>query len=250
VAAPATPLGVAPAARRSRRRWLRRLLTLRLLGGLLVMLLAFAGYLGLVLVSTPHADSVIVLTRELEAGARLSQADLAGAAVQLPDAQAQLAIPSAEADQLVGRRLLHAVVRDEVLIRPALAAADEPELEPGYQAVTLPVRPDTAASGALRRDDLVRVVLTTNKGPAAQSRTILPSARVLVIGRGDRASSSGSLASPGSQPPTGRVAQPITTVTLGVPAAVVETITAAKYAGEVDLVPIGVEPARVAGAAY
>ena len=250
VAPPASPLGVAPAARPSRWRWLRHLLTLRLLVGVAVMLVAFVGYLGLVLVTAPHADSVIVLTRDLEAGARLSRGDLASAAVQLPDAQARLAVLSTDADQLGGRTLARPVARDEVLVWPALAAASEPELEPGYQAVTLPVRPDTAASGALRQDDLVRVVLTTNKGPAAQSRTVVPSARVVVIGRGDRGTSSaGGLSGAASAAPAGRVAQPITSVTLSVPADVVETLTAAKYAGEVDLVPIGLPPARPTGAA-
>ena len=245
---PPVPLGVAPAARPSRWRWLHGWLTLRLIGGLAVMLVAFCGYLVLMLLTTPRAGSVVVLTRDLPAGARLSQSDLASAAVQLPDAQAALAIASADADQLVGRTLVAPVVRDEVLIWPAVAAADAPELEPGYQAVTLPVRPDTAASGALQLDDRVRVVLTTNKGPAAQSRTILPSARVLVIGRGTTGGASG-LGSTASAAAPGRVAQPIASVTLSVPADVVESLTAAKYAGEVDLVRIGAASALVGSAA-
>lgn len=244
---PLAPLGVAPAARPSRWRWLRGWLTLRLLGGLAVMLVAFFGYLVLMLLTTPRAASVVVLTRDLPAGARLAQSDLASAGVQLPDAQAALAVASVDADGLVGRTLVAPVVRDEVLIWPALAAADAPELEPGYQAVTLPARADTAAGGALQLDDRVRVVLTTNKGPGAQSRTILPSARVLVIGRGTP-SGTGGLGSPTSAAAAGRVAQPIASVTLSVPAEDVESLTAAKYAGEVDLVPIGVTSTPVSGA--
>jgi Flp pilus assembly protein CpaB len=247
-AEPLVPLGVAPAARPSRWRWLRGWLTLRLIGGLAVMLVAFCGYLLLLLLTTPRADSVVVLTRDLPAGARLAQSDLASAAVQLPDAQAVLAIASVDADQLIGRTLVAPVVRDEVLIRPALAATDAPELEPGYQAVTLPVRPDTAVSGALQLDDRVRVVVTTNKGPAAQSHTILPSARVLVIGRGTPGGA-GGLGTSASATAPARTAQPIASVTLSVPADVVETLTAAKYAGEVDLVRIGVASTSAGSAA-
>jgi hypothetical protein len=59
-------LGMAPAARPSRRRRLGRLFTARVLGGLLVMALAFGGFLSLLMTSTPQVMSVVVLTRDLE----------------------------------------------------------------------------------------------------------------------------------------------------------------------------------------
>jgi Flp pilus assembly protein CpaB len=126
---------------------------------------------------------------------------------------------------------------------------DQPELEPGTEAVTVAVRPDTAVSGALRPNDWVRVVATTKGAsgrPESQSRTIMPRARVVAIGRGDqRAASGNTLSSSGSQaavPSTSvRLAQPISTVTLGIPGDQVESVTAAKYSGEIDLVWLGPE---------
>ena len=59
-------LGMAPAARPSRRRRLGRLFTARVLGGFLVMALAFGGFLSLLMTSTPQVMSVVVLTRDLD----------------------------------------------------------------------------------------------------------------------------------------------------------------------------------------
>jgi Flp pilus assembly protein CpaB len=170
--------------------------------------------------------------------------------MQLPDAQAQTAVPGDAIDRVVGRRLVGPAFRDQLLVWPELETADQPDLEPGHEAVTLAVRPDTATSGALRKDDLVRVVVTTNKGrPDASSRTVIGSARVLVIGRGDQRAptttknppvslggDSGPSASNSNLTKGPRQAQPISTVTLSVPGDQVEALTAAKWAGEVDLI--------------
>ncbi|TME28832.1 MAG: hypothetical protein E6I75_23130 [Chloroflexi bacterium] len=84
--------------------------------------------------------------------------------------------------------------------------------------------------------------------PESQSRTIMPRARVVAIGRGDQRATSGTtLAGGGAQaavPSTSvRLAQPISTVTLGIPEDQVESVTAAKYSGEIDLVWLGREAA-------
>jgi Flp pilus assembly protein CpaB len=242
-------LGMAPAARPSRRRRLGRLFTARVLGGLLVMALAFGGFLSLLMTSTPQVMSVVVLTRDLDSGAALSSGDLTLAPAQFGDAQSRLVVQAGQLDRVVGRRLLGPAFRDQVLVWPELGPVDQPELEPGTEAVTVAVRPDTAVSGALRPNDWVRVVATA-KGvgsrPESQSRTIMPRARVIAIGRGDQRATSGTaLAGGGAQaavPSTSvRLAQPISTVTLGIPEDQVESVTAAKYSGEIDLVWVGPE---------
>jgi Flp pilus assembly protein CpaB len=256
------PLPTAPAARPSPLRRLRRYFSPRVVGGLVVMAMTFAGYLAWLLLSTPPVGSVLVLTHDVPAGAALGRTDLVAQPMQLPDAQTQVAVPGDAIDRVLGRRLVGPAFRDQVLIWPELEGAGQPELEAGHEAVTLAVRPDTAASGALRKDDLVRVVVTTNKGrPDATSRSVIGSARVLVIGRGDqRAATTTSATGPvslgganganasvatGPGPSTTRQAQPISTVTLSVPSDQIEALTAAKWAGEIDLVllPAAAQPA-------
>ncbi len=242
-------LGLAPSARPSRWRPLRRAITPRVVAGLVVMATSFGGYLGWLLVSTPPSSELVVLARDVDAGAALSRDDLTSIAVQLPDSAGPAAIPAAELDRAVGRRLVGPAFRGQLLVRQQLATTDQAELLPGQEATTVAVRPDTASSGALQRDDLVRVVVTMNKGrPDASSRTVLPSARVLTIGRGDQRPSTGTglpggLAA-GATTGSGtaaapRQAQPISTVTLSVPSEQVEALLAAKWAGEIDLVRLG-----------
>ncbi len=244
------PLPLARAARPSPLRRLRRHFTARVVGGLVVMAMTFVGYLTWLLLSTPSTGTVLVLARDVPAGAALGQADLIAQPMQLPDEQAHAAVPGDALDRVVGRHLVGPAFRDQLLIWPELRDADKPELEPGHEAVTLAVRPDTAASGALRKDDLVRVMVTTSKGrPDASSRTVIDSARVVVIGRGDQRAATTSSSGPvslgvdsavGASSSTGsngtRQAQPISTVTLSVSSDQVEALTAAKWAGEIDLV--------------
>jgi len=224
------------------------------------MAATFAGYLAWLLLSTPSTTDVLVLARDVPAGTTLSRADLVEQPMQLPEPQARSAVPGAAIDRVIGRRLAGPAFRDQVLIWPELDASAPPELEPGHEAVTVAVRPDTAASGALRKDDLVRVVVTTNKGrPDAQSRTAIGSARVLTVGRGDQrapAAGGGAPVSFGSGATSStapiqngpRQAQAISTVTLSVPSEQVEALTSAKWAGEIDLVLLSSAPQPTTGA--
>src|SRR5438105_5042653 len=70
------PLPVANPARPSPLRRLRRHFTPRVLGGLVVMALTFAGYLAWLLLSTPSTSTVLVLSHDVPAGAALGRADL------------------------------------------------------------------------------------------------------------------------------------------------------------------------------
>ena len=182
-------LGMAPAARPSRRRRLGRLFTARVLGGLLVMALAFGGFLSLLMTSTPQVMSVVVLTRDLDTGAALSSGDLTLAPAQFGDSQSRLVVQAGQLDRVVGRRLLGPAFRDQVLVWPELGPVDQPELEPGTEAVTVAVRPDTAVSGDLRPNDWVRVVATQKGLEVDQRARVAPSCRGLELSQSDVATS-------------------------------------------------------------
>jgi hypothetical protein len=97
------PLGLTPeaAARKTQRR-----VTMRLLGGLLLVAVAFLGFLVFVVSATPETRGVVVATRDLPVGTRLGPGDLEVAQVQVNQAQAEAAIPATALDDLAGRELL------------------------------------------------------------------------------------------------------------------------------------------------
>jgi Flp pilus assembly protein CpaB len=214
---------------------------------LLVMAIAFAGFLSLILTTTPQVGTVVVLARDLEAGTMLSRGDLTIVPAQLGEAQSRVAVPASQIEQAIGRRLAAPGFRNQVLLWRQLARADEPALEYGMQAVTVPARPDTAASGVLRAGDWVRVV-ATNKTAAGRadtsSRTVIPRARIVAIGRGDQRAAGTTNTTAGQSglaPLSARMAQAINTVTLAVPGDFVETLTAAKYSNEIDVIWLGAD---------
>src|SRR2546423_1441859 len=69
--------------------------------------------------------------------------------------------------------------------------------------LTVPVRPDTAVGGALRRGDLVTVLATTDKSkPTAQTRAVLNHVVVDQVGQADTLAASGSSATANSAAPS------------------------------------------------
>jgi Flp pilus assembly protein CpaB len=97
------PLGLTPeaAARKTQRR-----VNTRLLAGLVLVAVAFIGFLVFVVSSAPVTRGIVVATRDLPAGTRLSRADLAVAQVQVGQAQAQAAVPASALDGLAGKELV------------------------------------------------------------------------------------------------------------------------------------------------
>ena len=79
------PLGLTPeaAARKTQRR-----VNTRLLAGLVLVAVAFIGFLVFVVSSAPVTRGIVVATRDLPSGTRLSRGDLAVAQVQVGQAQA------------------------------------------------------------------------------------------------------------------------------------------------------------------
>ena len=90
---------------------------------------------------------------DLDTGAALSSGDLTFAPAQFGDAQSRLVVQAGQLDRVVGRPLSGPAFRDPLLVGLELEPVDQPELEPGTEAVTVAVRPDAAVSGALRPND-------------------------------------------------------------------------------------------------
>ena len=236
---PPTPLGsLTPenAARIVRRRSL-----LKVLLGVVVVVGAFAGYLGFVLTTAPQAANVVVVARDLPAGARLAQADLTTARVSLATTQTVDSLPEDALPQLVGRELAVPVFRNQLLTSRQLGAPAQPVLEPDYAAVTLPVRPENAAAGDLRMGDLVAVWTAGKDRTNQQVQLLLPQVVVYEVGAGDNqgTTSGGGVAAPfgsSNTTPVGRGPRPIASVVLAVPTDQVEAVEQAKAQYDVDLV--------------
>ena len=227
-------IGLTPARAREQ---LRRRINIRVLGALLVMAATALLFLGVEVWTAPPTRGVLVAAHDLPAGSRLRQGDLREAQVQLPEAQAQAAIPASELDGLADRQVLTDVFADQVVVWRQVAAADQPALDPGSTTLTLPVTPATAVSGAVEVGDWVRVLATTNKGhPDSTTTTLLAAARVLTVGR-DEAGASGLLGAPGEAPAprSARLARPISTITLAVRPDQLERATNAKWNADLDI---------------
>jgi Flp pilus assembly protein CpaB len=203
---------------------------------------AFGGYLGFVLATAPQAVNVVVVARDLPAGARLGKADLTTARVSLATTRTVASLPDGALAELVGRELAVPVFRDQLLTLRQLGSPTPPVLEPDYQAVTLPVRPDNAAAGDLRMGDEVAVWMASKDRADQQVQLLLPRVVVYEVGAGDAqgtAATGGSVPSPfgpSTVAPVGRGPRPIASVVLAVPRDWVEAVERAKAHADVDVV--------------
>src|ERR671929_315009 len=184
------PLGLTPeaAARKTQRR-----VNTRLLAGLGLVAVAFIGFLVFVVSSAPATRGIVVATRDLPAGTRLSRGDLAVAQVQVGQAQAQAAVPASALDGLAGKELVAPAFAQHPLAQAQINTGGRPALGPGQVKMTIPIRADSAVGGALRRGDEVSVLVTYDKGkPTAQTRTVLDRVVVDDVGRSDTVGSGGA----------------------------------------------------------
>ena len=125
--------------------------------------------------------AVLVATRDRPAGASLSPTDLAVAHVRIDDTLYPAAVPAAEFQDLVGKRLAQPVHAQQLLVRKQLSGG--PALGPGQVAMAIPISPDTAVGGRIQPGDAVQVLVTTNKGkPDARTSTVVASALVWEVG--------------------------------------------------------------------
>ena len=238
------PLGLTPeaAARKTQRR-----VNTRLLAGLVLVVVAFIGFLVFVVSSAPATRGIVVATRDLPAGTRLSRGDLAVAQVQVGQAQTQAAVPASALDGLAGKELVAPAFAQHPLAQAQINTGGRPALGPGQVKMTIPIRADSAVGGALRRGDEVSVLVTYDKGkPTAQTRTVLDRVVVDDVGRSDTIGSSGSAAG-ASRPDPSSPGRPVAWLTLIIPADLASATAQARWGGDLDVILL--PPAAVAGTA-
>ena len=202
----------------------------RALLGIFLTLVALGGSVAYWTASS-DTRGVIVAARDLPIGSILRAADLSVSYAKLDDGVYRAAVPAEALDSLVGRELAEPVHAQQVLARAQVA--DRIGLAPEQVAMTIPARPDTAASGRIRPGDEVQVMVTVGEKnrPDVRSRLVLDRARVFDVGREQVAGG----ASSSSSDPERQVRSPITSLTLAVTSEQARQLAEARRQGELDI---------------
>ncbi|MDQ3702483.1 MAG: RcpC/CpaB family pilus assembly protein [Chloroflexota bacterium] len=184
---------------------------------------------------TGSARPVLIATRELPAGARLTEADLAVTWVRADDAVQRSAYAGDARTSLIGKQLAEPAHAYQVLVRAQVATRSL--LGPDDVAFTVPLSPATAGGARARPGDAVRVYATLNRGKAdTQTREVVSRAIVYDVGFGDGSSSAtAGDAAPVSGTLTRRGSAAPTSLTLVVGAAQATELAHARWNGELDV---------------
>lgn len=155
------------------------------IAGVVVMIAAMAVSAGFWIHSFSDTQAVLVVTRDVPAGAQLTAADLSIAHVRIGDALYQAAVPASDRSSVVGKQLAEPIHAQQLLGRAQLSG--QAPLAPDQLAMTIPVSADTA-TGSIRPGSQVQVIVTTNKGkPDSRAQVVLPRATVYEVSwRDDR----------------------------------------------------------------
>jgi Flp pilus assembly protein CpaB len=202
----------------------------RAIVGIVITLVALAGSVAF-WVSTTDSRPVLVATRDLPAGATLSNADLGIAYVRVDDAVYRAAVPADSLQSLVGRELGEPIHAQQVLARAQIA--NQLALGRDQVAITIPARPDSAVDGRLRPGDSVQILVTVSdkSRDTAHTSQVLERAQVYEVGRDAPLAGSSATTSDTSAP---RGA--ITSVTLAVTADEARQLAEARRTGDLDIV--------------
>jgi Flp pilus assembly protein CpaB len=171
---------------RALRRPLR--LDVRALVGILLMLVAIGGSIA-VWTTEQDTRAVLVVARELPAGATLTPGDLIVSRARLDDAIYQATLPASALNSVVGRQLAEPAHANQLLSRAQLSS--RPTLAADQLVVAIPVTPESSAGGRIRAGDAVQVLSTSTKGDMT-TRVIIPRATVYDAGSEDEQSDRGS----------------------------------------------------------
>ena len=150
-------------------------------GGFLVAAAA-VGTFGAYTAATAGPDQrFIVVTRDVDAGERISPGDVALVAAELPEQQQATVLTDV------------AVATGAVAVGPLsagqlLAGSDVVKLDgvSGRGQLSIPVEPARANNGALRRGELVDIIATATAGGSATTETIASNAVVVRVFAGDQ----------------------------------------------------------------
>lgn len=222
----ATTLSPTRALRQPRR------LDLRAVFGIFLILVATGGSIAFWSASS-DTRTVLVATRELPAGAMLTQGDLAIARVRVDDGIYSAAVPAAEQASVIGKQLAEPVHAQQILARAQISS--RPALGPNQMALTVAVSSETAVGGRVRPGDAVQVLMTTNKGkPEAKTAVVLPRVAVYDVGHDQRSlvvNTSGAADSDDRSSVRGSLAS----LTLVVTQEQAVQLAQAKWSGELDV---------------
>ncbi len=217
---------------RALRRPLR--LDVRALVGILLMLVATGGSIA-VWTAEQDTRSVLVLARDLPAGATLSQGDVTVSRARLDDPVYEATVPASQLNSIVGRQLAEPVHANQLLGRASIST--RPRLEPGAMVMAIPVRTDAAAGGRIRAGDAVQVFGTNSKQDGS-TRVVLQRAIVYDVGREQ---SSSFNTSTGSQTTT---LGAVTWITLIVNQDEATRLAQARWTSDMDVTLLAPQPAQ------
>lgn len=215
-----------------------RRIDLRLVLGVLLLLIGIGGSI-LFYSSNADTQAVLVATRDLSVGATLREEDLAAARVRLDGSLYTAAIPASQLAEIINKPVGAPVYAQQVLVRAQLA--DPPRLATGQVAMTIAVKAEAAVGGKLKPQDLVQVLVTTDKGkPGSQTELVLDGVAIYSVGYDERLSAAG-----GGATASERSNGAITSVTLVLTPAQAVLLARAKHNGELDIALLPQrEPAR------
>jgi Flp pilus assembly protein CpaB len=201
-------------------------LDVRALVGILLMLVAIGGSIA---VWTTEQDTreVLVMARDLPAGATVQDADVNVTRARLDDPVYAAAFPRSMRSQVVGRQLAEPAHANQMLVRSQIST--RPRLGEGQMVFAIPVRSDAAAGGRLRANDNVAVIATNSRGDGA-AHVVLPQVTVYEVGR-DSGSSLTSSSSSSSSASTG----PLAWITLIVTQDQAVQLAQARWSSDLDV---------------
>ena len=210
---------------RALRRPLR--LDVRALVGILLMLVAIGGSIA-VWNTEQDTREVLVVARELPAGATLQRSDLNVTRARLDDPVFSAAYPRTALESVVGKQLAEPAHANQLLNQRQVST--RPRLEDGQMVLAIPVRTDSAAGGRIRAGDGVAVIATDSRSGSGASRVVLPRVTVYEIGR-EQSSSFGSSASSSTQTSAGALSW----ITLIVSQDQAVQLAQARWSGDLDV---------------
>lgn len=160
-----------------------------MVGGFLVALAAvgiFAGYTG---ATADTREPYLVARRDLPLGHRVSGADLATLAMDLPAALQARAYRDAR--QVVGSLVIGPVAKGELVQSSNVLAGEGPA---GERQISFPIDSSRAVDGRLRKGEVVDVLATYGTGADGYTVLVVQGARVA-----DRSEAKGSLSDSGDE---------------------------------------------------
>ena len=185
---------------------------------------------------TDDTRSVLVATRDLPAGARLSAGDVAVAKVRVDDAMYGAAIPAAEQGSYAGTQLVEPVHAHQLLTRAQLSARSP--LGPDQVAITIPVSADTAPQ-RVEPGSSVEILATADKGkPESRTYVVVQRAVVLDVAYDNAVSvvNTTGAGGPGSADATGGARGKLASISLTLSPEQAIAIAAARWNAALDVV--------------